>query len=156
MRERKREKERMWELFIWCNWVKWGVNKSERARKLSWKLRQAPPLANSKAQRFACLLVRRPISNWPGRAASKVVQSVNAQKNALPRGHTANCENWYELHLKTHNARSLSTRTKIFTCFFSFTCPPFSIFLCIKFISGIFHIIVTHVSVDNQIKSFCF
>lgn len=104
----------------WCNRIKRGMNKGERVRKLSWKLRQAPPLANSKAQRFAYLLVRRPISNWPGRAASKVVQSVNAQKNALPRGHAASCKSWYESCFKTPSARPLSTHRKIFACSFSF------------------------------------
>lgn len=111
----------------WCNRIKRGMNKGERARKLSWKLWQAPPLANSKAQRFAYLLVRRPISNWPGRAASKVVQSVNAQKNALPRGHATICESWYANRVWKLVARDVafSTHRKIFASSSFLTCSIF-------------------------------
>lgn len=66
----------------------------------------APPLANGKAQGFACLPPRWPISNLAGCAASKVDQSVNpAEKRAflaatLPRPNSF--RSWPEAEARDH------------------------------------------------------
>lgn len=75
-----------------CGWEQVRNTGSDREgeRGFAKALALAPPLANGKAQGFACLPPRWPISNLAGCAASKVDQSVNpAEKRAFlpPRFH---------------------------------------------------------------------
>lgn len=78
----------------------------EGERGFAKALALAPPLANGKAQGFACLPPRWPISNLAGCAASKVDQSVNpAEKRAflaatLPRPNSFRC--WPEAEACDH------------------------------------------------------